>query len=85
MGAYEVHGFAKRDPRATSLAVHDRDHQLRGERPNEDKTDRDKRGQRNTNPKPNTGFSLIAPGDKRHNQDKPRNHDHRDDYERHEQ
>ena len=85
MGAYQAHCSGKRDPRATSLAVHDRDHQLRGKRPNDNKADRDKRGQRNTNPKRDTGFSLTAPRDKWHNEYKPRDHDHRDDHERNEQ
>ena len=82
MGAYQIHGLSKREPRATALPIHYRDHQLRDQGPDENKADRDKCGQRNTNPKPDTGFSLTAPRDKRHNEHKPRNHDHRDDYER---
>ena len=85
MGAYQVHGLSKRDPRATALPIYDRNHQLSDQRPNENKADRDKRGQRNTNPKRETGFSLTAPRDKRDNEHKPRDHDHRDDYKHDEQ
>ena len=81
MGAYQVHGLSKRESRVTALPIHDRNHQLRENGPDENKADRDKRGQRNTNPKPDTGFSLIAPGNKRHNECDTCNHDHSDENE----
>jgi hypothetical protein len=82
MSYYQIHGLSKREPRATALPIHERYHELSGEHPNKNKADRDKRGQRNTNPKPATGFSLTVPRHKRHNEHKSRNQDHRDDYER---
>jgi hypothetical protein len=50
------------------LPVHDRDHQLRGQRPNKSKADRDKHEQRKANPKCDTRLCLITLGDKRHNE-----------------
>ena len=81
MGAYKVRGLGKGEPRATALPIHDRDHQLSDQRPDESKADHDKYEQRQADPKCETRLRLIAPGNKRHNEHKPRNHDHRDDYE----
>ena len=62
MGGYQVHGLGKREPRATALPVHDRDHQLRSQGPDESKADRDKHKQREANPKGDTRLCLITPG-----------------------
>ena len=85
MGGYQVHGLSKREPRWTALPVHDWDHQLRGQRPDESKADRDKHKQRKANPKWDTRLCLITPRDKRHNEQKTCNHDNRDEREHHEQ
>ena len=85
MGGYQVHGLSKREPRRAALPVHDWDHQLRGQRPDESKADRDKHKQRKANPKCDTRLCLIPPRDKRHNEQKTCNHDNRDEREHHEQ
>ncbi len=68
MGGYQVHRLGKREPRWTALPVHDRDHQLRGQGPDESKADRNKHEQRKANPKGDTRLCLITPWDKRHNE-----------------
>lgn len=68
MGGYQAYSLGKREPRWTALPVHDRDHQLRGQRPNKSKADRDKHEQRKANPKCDTRLCLITLGDKRHNE-----------------
>ena len=68
MGGYQVRGLGKREPRATALPIHDRDHQLRGQGPDESEADRDKYEQREAYPKCDTRLCLITPGDKRHNE-----------------
>ena len=85
MGGYQVHGLGKREPRATALPIHDRDHQLRSQGPDESKADRDKHKQREADPKYDTRLCLIARGEKRHNEHKPCNDDHRYGREHHEQ
>ena len=62
MGAYQVHGLSKRESRATALPIHDRDHQLRDQGPDESKTDRDKYEQRQADPKCETRLRLIPRG-----------------------
>ena len=85
MGAYQIHGLSKREPRATALPIHDRDHQLRDQGPDESKADRDKYKNRQADPKCETRLRLIAPWNKRHNECKTCDHDHSDENEHHEQ
>ena len=85
MGAYQVDGLSKRESRATALPIHDRNHQLSDQRPDESKADHDKYEQRQANPKCETRLRLIAPGDKRQNESEPCNHDHCDEHKHDEQ
>ena len=85
MGAYQVHDLSKRESGATALPIHDRNHQLRDQGPDESKTDRYKYEQRQADPKYETRLRLIAPGNKRRNECDTCNHDHSDENEHSEQ
>jgi hypothetical protein len=75
----------KREPGAASLAIHNRDHQLRNQRPNKSHAENHKCEQRDANPECDTRLCLSPPRNERYNQTKARNRNHHNKQKRYDQ